>query len=81
MFGDSNSAQSPLVKACQYKTDAGIGMGSTLEEIKKAYGEPTAIEQGRMFPTSPPHEVVSYDALAASFTLIDGKVIHMAFHR
>jgi hypothetical protein len=80
MFGDSNSAQSPLVKACQYKTDAGIGMGSTLEEIKKAYGEPTSPPKTSQVRTNS-YLTISYESLGADFTLIDGKLVHMSFHR
>jgi hypothetical protein len=73
LFGDMNNAKSPLVQACKYRTSKGIGMNSTLNEIKEAYGDPSSIEPlGK-------GQVLSYKAIGARFTLIDGKVIHMQF--
>jgi len=73
VFGDMNNPNSPLIKACKYKTEKGIGMGSTLGDLVKAYGEPSSVEpigQGKR---------VSYKQLGATFTLQNGKVIHMQF--
>ncbi|MCX7000045.1 MAG: hypothetical protein NT106_07100, partial [Candidatus Sumerlaeota bacterium] len=64
---------SPLIKACKYKTDKGIGMGSTLGDLAKAYGEPSSVEpigQGKR---------ASYKQLGATFTLQNDKVIHMQY--
>ena len=73
VFGDMNNPESPLVKACKLKTDKGIGMGSTLGDLAKAYGDPSSVEpmgQGKK---------VSYQQLGAAFTLQNDKIIHMQF--
>ncbi|MFH1740134.1 MAG: hypothetical protein ABIH23_14085, partial [bacterium] len=36
MFGDMNNPESPLIAACKYKTDKGIGMGSTFDALVNA---------------------------------------------
>ena len=76
MFGDMNNSNSPLVKACKYKTESGIGMGSSLDDLVKAYGEPSSVNpmgKGKM---------MSYNQLGATFALQNDKVIHMSFrHR
>jgi len=33
-----------IKKNCKYKTDKGIGIGSSIEDVKKAYGEPENIK-------------------------------------
>jgi hypothetical protein len=73
LFGDMNYPQGPLVQACKYKTDKGIGMGSTYDEMVKAYGTPSSIApmgQGKM---------ASYKQIEATFSLVNDRVIHMAF--
>jgi hypothetical protein len=73
LFGDANSPQSPLVQACKYKTDKGIGMGSTYDEMVKAYGTPSSVapmSQGM---------VASYKQIEATFSLMNDRVIHMQF--
>lgn len=73
MFGDINNPSSPLVKACKFKTDKCIGMGSTLDDLHEAYGKPSSekpMGKGKM---------VSYKQLGATFTLQNDKVIHMQF--
>jgi hypothetical protein len=75
MFGDMNNPESPLVKACEYKTDKGIGMGSTLADLARAYGPPSSVKpmgEARM---------LSYQQLGATFTLQNERVIHMIFKR
>lgn len=73
LFGDMNNPESPLVKACKFKTDKGIGMGSTLDDLHEAYKDPSSVKpmgKGKM---------VSYKQLGATFTLQNDKVIHMQF--
>lgn len=73
MFGDMNNPDSPLGKACKYRTDKDIGMGSTLDDLVEAYGAPSSVKpmgQAKM---------VSYQLLGATFTLQNDKVIHMTF--
>lgn len=73
VFGDMNSPNSPLINACQYKTEKGIGMGSTTQDIVNAYGEPSSVKpMGQL-------KMLSYKQLEATFTLYDDKVIHMQF--
>lgn len=73
LFGDMNNANSPLVKACRFKTDKGIGMGSTFDALVGAYGQPSAVTpMGKA-------KSVSYKPLGATFTLMKDKVIHMQF--
>ncbi len=76
LFGDMNDPDSPLVKACKYKTDKGIGMGSTLNDLQAAYGTPSsAIDPAEKV------RMVSYEHLGGVFTLQDEKVIHMQFRQ
>ena len=73
LFGDANSPQSPVVQACKYKTDKGIGMGSTYDEMVEAYGVPSSVapmSQGKM---------ASYKQIEATFSLVNDRVIHMSF--
>ncbi len=72
-FGDMGNPQSPFVKACKFKTDAGIGMGSKLGDLKKAYGEPSSVQAAGAT------QKVVYDRLGATFTLAGDAVIHMTF--
>lgn len=73
MFGDMNKPDSPLVKKCHYRTDKGIGMGSSLDDIRKAYGEPASVQNmGNL-------KRVKYPSLGVTFSLQDGKIIHMQF--
>ena len=75
MFGDINNPNSPLVKACKFKTAKGIGMGSTLDELKEAYGEPSSVNpMGK-------GQLVSYKQLGATFALQNDAVIHMSFRQ
>jgi len=73
MFGDMNNPESPLVAACKYKTDKGIGMDSTLDALVNAYGHPSSVVPMGKRGTA------SYKALGATFVLMDGKIIHMQF--
>lgn len=59
---------------CEYKTADGIGMGSTLEDLQKAFGKPSAVQNVG------PRLQVDYMAIGASFTLSKNRVVHMAFY-
>jgi hypothetical protein len=76
LFGDSGTPNSPLVKACKYRTAEGIGMGSTRNQIIAAYGQPTKSETEAKII-----ETLVYDKLGAEFTLRSGKVAHMVFRQ
>ena len=73
LFGDMNNPQSPLVNACQYRTDRGIGMKSTFDELIKTYGQPSSVQpMGQS-------QMASYNELGATFILANDKIIHMTF--
>ena len=72
MCGDVTGLGGPLVKAFTGRTKEGIGLGSTREELLKAYGEPSSIEKFRGGTES-----IRYDSLGITFTLEAGKVYHM----
>ena len=55
---------SPAVTPCQYKTDEGIGIGSTVAEVIAAYGE---------LP-NPPVRSMTYKELGMRMLLVDGQV-------
>jgi hypothetical protein len=56
-------------------TKEGIGIGSTREDIVKAYGEPTTIESSTKTPDI---EVLRYKPLGLFFMLRDGKVRNLS---
>jgi len=72
MCGDVTGVNGPLVKAFTGRTKEGIGLGSTREEVLKAYGQPTVEEKLRGN-----NESLRYDPLGIKFTLENGKVYHM----
>jgi len=57
----------PRVRDFAGKTAEGIGIGSTVEEVVEAYGEPSSKGPGQM----------QYDGMLMTFTLEDGKVAVM----
>jgi len=61
----------PRVRDFAGKTAAGIGIGSTEEEIVEAYGEPSSRRQ------DPNSMTMKYDGMLMTFTLMDGKVAVM----
>ena len=72
MCGDVTGLSGPLVKAFTGRTKEGIGLGSTREDLLKAYGDPTSAEKLRGNAES-----VRYDPLGITFNLEGGKVYHM----
>jgi hypothetical protein len=72
MCGDVTGINGPLVKAFTGRTRDGIGLGSTREDLVRAYGEPTASEKLRGGTES-----IRYDPLGITFTLEAGRVYHM----
>lgn len=54
----------PEVKACKYRTEEGIGIGSTESDITSAYGEPFKRSNGALM----------YKALGLRFEFNDGQV-------
>jgi len=74
--GDRSNADSPLVKNCKYRTSKRIGMGSTRQEIIGAYGQPS---YSRNYPDGSGTVMLEYKQISSSFTIRDGKVVHMLF--
>lgn len=72
MCGDVTGINGPLVKAFTGRTKEGIGLGSTREDLVKAYGEPTSSEKLRGGTES-----IRYNPMGMTFTLEAGKVYHM----
>ncbi|HZR16451.1 MAG TPA: hypothetical protein VFE51_03920 [Verrucomicrobiae bacterium] len=72
MCGDVTGINGPLVKAFTGRTQEGIGLTSTREEIVKAYGAPTSSEKMRGGTES-----MRYDSLGITFTIEANKVYHM----
>jgi hypothetical protein len=72
--GDRGRADSPLVENCKCRTDKGIGMGSSREDIIEAYGEPSSTD------TLPNGAIMlSYEPLKSEFLLMQDNVIYMSF--
>ena len=74
-FGDPTDPLSPMVRRCKTRTDQNIGMGSSLAELKKAYGDPAALKPDGSRQTA------TYPALGATFTLASDRIIGMRFRR
>jgi hypothetical protein len=72
MCGDVTGNNGPFVQRFHAKTKEGIGLGSTRDELIKAYGEPSNDEK---FPGN--RESMRYDPLGITFSLESGKVHHM----
>ena len=74
IFGNvSGSSEDPIVKSCIFKTDRGIKIGSTREEIIAAYGEP---KNPRKMAGK---EMMVYHEIGGIFTLNENSLIHMLF--
>jgi hypothetical protein len=72
MCGDVMGANRPVAKAFTGRTEAGIGINSSREQLIKVYGEPS---KSQNFPGGT--EGLTYDSLGITFTLEAGKVYHM----
>lgn len=74
IFGDLNgSPEDKIINSCIFKTDRGIKMGSTREEIIAAYGEP---KNPRKMAGK---EMMVYHEIGAIFTLKENSLIYMLF--
>jgi len=74
--GDRRSSDSALIKRCKSRTNKGIGMGSSQEDIIKAYGQPSSTQQ---LPGDDSAVMLRYDQLSSEFLLRSDKVIYMMF--
>jgi hypothetical protein len=72
--GNRVRADSPLVENCKCRTDKGIGMDSSREDIIEAYGEPSSTET-----FSNGAIMLSYEPLKSEFLLMQDNVIYMSF--
>jgi len=74
-WSDQYPMQPPdmTIKTFTGKTDKGIGMGATKEQVIAAYGNPNnTVAKG-------PLETISYDAMKLSFELANGVVVGIRF--
>jgi len=74
--GDRRSSDSAPIKRCKSRTNKGIGMGSSQEDIIKAYGQPSSTQQ---LPGDGNAVMLRYNQLSSEFLLRNGKVIYMMF--
>jgi len=79
MFGGLPDSTNPMVGACKHRTTKGIGMGSTEEEVVRAYGPPS--QQAWENLGNKQLTTMKYADLSAEFTLCNGRVVHMTFKR
>ncbi len=77
MCGDANQ-DSPLVDRFSGATLEGIHMGSSLEEVKAAYGRPDRTPPA---PHDSSIQSVSYADLGAEFIFRDGALVHITMRR
>lgn len=76
--GDMNKPDSKHVKECPYKTTEGIGMGSSMQEVIQAYGEPVRKRVNRVIPGA---VTIGYSAKGMSIGLHNDKVYFMTFQK
>lgn len=74
--GDRRLSDSALIKRCKSRTNKGIGIGSSQEDIIKAYGQPSSTQQ---LPGEGSAVMLRYDQISSEFLLRSDKVIYMMF--
>jgi len=74
--GDRRLSDSALIKRCKSRTNKGIGIGSSQEDIIKAYGQPSSTQQ---LPGEGSAVMFRYDQISSEFLLRSDKVIYMMF--
>jgi hypothetical protein len=74
LFGNvcASSHEDSLIQACRFKTAEGIGMLSTDEEIRAAYGEPSGLRGESEV------EELQYRELGTIFTLRNSRLVHIS---
>lgn len=78
MCGDASLPDSPLIKNCKCRTDEGVGMGSSRQDVVSAYGRPSSVEE---FIGMGNLVMLKYDNINAGFVLRDDKLVHMTFRK
>jgi len=76
--GDMNKPDSKNVKECPCQTTEGIGMGSSMQEVIQAYGEPVRKRVNRVIPGA---VTIDYPAKGMRIGLHNDKVYFMAFQK
>ena len=76
--GDAGLPNSPLIKNCKCRTDEGVGMGSSRQDVVSAYGRPSSVEE---FIGMGNLVMLKYDNINAGFVLRDDKLVHMTFRK
>lgn len=78
MCGGFCSKDSPMIDRFQGATPEGIRMGSTLDEVLRTYGKPTAKNS---FPRDPELVTVRYVKLGVGFAFRDERLVHITIRR
>lgn len=76
--GDRRSADAPRIRNCKSRTKKGIGMGSSKDDIVKAYGQPSSTESVQL-RIGGSAVTLRYDSLNSQFMLMNDKVFYMSF--
>jgi len=74
--GSTTEADKDMIKLCDCKTSKGIGMGSSREELIKAYGKSSS-----EVPVQDNVTMMFYDKIKAQFVITDNKVTYMIFKK
>jgi hypothetical protein len=76
--GHMRNPDAELVRNCKVRTNKGIGMGSSREDIILAYGQPSSTES-KQLRIGGSAVALRYDSLNSQFMLMNDKVFYMSF--
>jgi len=91
MCGHRGIPDSPMVTNCICRTEKGITIGSSRQEVCSAYGEPSMVKgrgqlntrsrgsRSRRSESSGGRVILTYSDIRARFVLVDDKVVFMMF--
>jgi len=74
--GATNETDKDMIRLCDCKTSKGIGMGSSREDVVKAYGTSSS-----EVPVQENVTMMFYDNIKAQFVVTDNKVTYMIFKK
>jgi predicted esterase len=74
--GATNETDKDMIRLCDCKTSKGIGMGSSREDVVKAYGKSSS-----EVPVQENVTMMFYDNIKAQFVVTDNKVTYMIFKK